>query len=35
MMERFLHWILKARKKHCKHCCMVCEYYNVCRLDEE
>lgn len=28
MANRFRLWIEKD--KHCRHCCLTCEYYNMC-----
>lgn len=33
MLERFIHWIGKSRKK-CKSCCLRCEYWELCREEE-
>ena len=30
MIERIKHWIRESRRKHCRHCCIWCEYYDIC-----
>lgn len=32
MLERFMYWIFQ-RGKGCRHCCLWCEYYSLCRWD--
>lgn len=27
--EKIIYWL--RLKKDCKHCCIVCEYYDICR----
>lgn len=34
MLERFIHWIGKSRKKKCKSCCLRCEYWELRREEE-
>ena len=26
-------WLIEARKKKCRHCCLWCEYWDICRWD--
>nr|DAY62003.1 MAG TPA: hypothetical protein [Caudoviricetes sp.] len=33
-MKRLIHWIFRARKKQCRHCCLICEYWDICIKDE-
>nr|DAM50846.1 MAG TPA: hypothetical protein [Caudoviricetes sp.]DAU64409.1 MAG TPA: hypothetical protein [Caudoviricetes sp.]DAZ07954.1 MAG TPA: hypothetical protein [Caudoviricetes sp.] len=33
-MKRLIHWIFRARKKQCRHCCLTCEYWDICIKDE-
>lgn len=30
MIQRIKYWILQ-RGKHCKYCCLWCEYYDLCK----
>ena len=30
MIQRLKYWILQ-RGKHCKYCCLWCEYYDLCK----
>lgn len=32
MRQRLKYWIFQ-RGKNCKHCCLWCEYYDLCRAD--
>ena len=32
MGQRLIYWIFQ-RGKNCKHCCLWCEYYDLCRAD--
>ena len=32
--KRLKHWIMKARKKNCSHCCIVCEWWYMCKYEE-
>ena len=32
MRQRLIYWIFQ-RGKNCKHCCLWCEYYDLCRAD--
>lgn len=32
MRERLRYWLFQ-RGKDCRHCCMKCEYYDICRWD--
>lgn len=32
MIERLKYWIFQ-RGKDCKHCCLWCKYYSICRWD--
>lgn len=31
MIKRLRHWLIEARKKKCRHCCLWCEYWDICR----
>lgn len=33
MIKRLRHWLIEARKKKCRHCCLWCEYWDICRWD--
>lgn len=33
-MNRLKHWMFEAKKKRCKHCCLVCKYYKDCVAEE-
>lgn len=33
MIKRLRHWLIEARKKKCHHCCLWCEYWDICRWD--
>lgn len=35
MIERLRHWIFEAKKKKCKHCCLWCEFWDLCKGDEQ
>lgn len=32
MLERLKYWLFR-KGKDCKHCCLRCEYYAICRWD--
>lgn len=32
MIERMGYWIMR-RKKSCRHCCLWCRHYSVCRSE--
>lgn len=32
MRQRLIYWLFQ-RGKSCKHCCLWCEYYDLCRAD--
>ena len=32
MRQRLKHWLFQ-RGKNCKHCCLWCEYFNICSWD--
>lgn len=35
-MERLVYWVKRIleNKKFCKSCCIICDYYEMCRSDE-
>lgn len=32
--KRLKHWIMKARKKNCSHCCIFYEWWQICKYEE-
>ena len=32
MRQRLIYWLFQ-KGKNCKHCCLWCEYYDLCRAD--
>lgn len=35
MVERLRHWLFRSRRKGCLHCCLWCEYWDICRREEK
>ncbi len=35
MVERLRHWLFQSRRKGCLHCCLWCEYWDICRREEK
>lgn len=33
MIKRLRHWLIEARKKKYHHCCLWCEYWDICEED--
>ncbi len=37
-MDKLIYWIRKTlvgKEKHCKHFCMCCEFYDICKEESE
>lgn len=34
MIKRLRHWLIEARKKKCRHCCLWCEWWHICEEDK-
>ena len=37
-MDKLIYWIKKTigiKEKHCKHFCMCCDFYEICKEDGE
>lgn len=37
-MEKLIYWIrktFKGKEKHCKHFCVCCEFYDICKEESE
>lgn len=32
MIDKIIYWLFQLGKQ-CKHCCLWCEYYDLCRLE--
>lgn len=35
MVERLRHGLFRSRRKGCRHCCLWCEYWDICRREEK
>ena len=33
VVKRLKHWIFMSKEKHCKQCCVTCEYFQQCIED--
>lgn len=35
-IEKFFYWIknIIRNKRNCRHFCVACEYYDICRMEE-
>nr|DAZ30113.1 MAG TPA: hypothetical protein [Caudoviricetes sp.] len=32
LLRKLLYWIFQSRKKHCRCCCLVCPYFEECKM---